>query len=240
MKSCCISFFLLCWATLAGAGDVTLAVASNFLGTAEKLVAAFETESDHVVALSHGSTGQLYSQIDLGAPFDIYLAGDTERPALLVENGKASETRAFAFGRLWLVSKNALTVEDAPALLLDKTVALADPIVAPYGKAATRAMERLALDTATFRPVLVANVGQVASVFATGNADAAFVAEAQVNALSAPHVLSLDGLIPELRHDAAYLTRAADNEAARAFWDWLAGDVASKIIKSSGYRLPEG
>ena len=240
MKRCLLSFFLLFWATLSNAGEVTVAVASNFLGTAEKLAVLFEAETEHRIVLSHGSTGQLFSQIDLGAPFDIYLAGDAERPALLDKSGKASETRTFAFGRLWLVSKEPLTVESAAEVLVGDTVALADPIVAPYGNAATRAMERLDLDTATFRPVLVANVGQVASVFATGNADAAFVAEAQVAALNAPYALNLDGLVPDLRHDAALLARAADNAAAQAFWIWLAGASATKIIEASGYRLPAG
>jgi len=240
MKRCLISITLLFWTTLASAGEVTIAVASNFLSTAEELVVAFEAETEHSVVLSHGSTGQLYSQIDLGAPFDIYLAGDAERPALLDKNGKASQTRTFAFGRLWLVSKEFVSIEGASEALLDKTVALADPIVAPYGKAATRAMERLALDTATFRPVLVANVGQVASVFATGNADAAFIAEAQVATLQAPHALNLDGLIPDIRHDAAFLSRASDNVAAQAFWEWLAGAAANQIIEASGYRLPAG
>ena len=133
MKRCLISFFLLFWATLSNAGDVTVAVASNFLGTAEKLAVLFEAESGHQVVLSHGSTGQLFSQIDLGAPFDIYLAGDAERPALLDQNGKASQTRTFAFGRLWLVSNAPLTLENAAEALVGKTVALADPIVAPYG-----------------------------------------------------------------------------------------------------------
>lgn len=217
-----------------------MAVASNFLGTAEKLAAAFSADTDHDVVISHGSTGQLFAQIDLGAPFDIYLAGDAERPAVLAQNGKAAETRTFAFGRLWLVSKDAITVETASGVLVDKTVALADPTVAPYGKAATRAMERLSLDTATFRPVLVTNVGQVASVFATGNADAAFVAEAQVADLNAPYALNLDGLVPELRHDGAFLAQSSDNAAAVAFWDWLTTKRAAQIIEAAGYRLPTG
>ncbi|MDA8586862.1 molybdate ABC transporter substrate-binding protein [Rhodobacteraceae bacterium] len=238
MKSCLTLCVLLCWTTVARAGDVTVAVASNLLGTVEELAAAFEAISDHNVLISHGSTGQLYSQIELGAPFDIYLAGDVERPVLLLGSGKATETRTYAFGHLSLVSKEEITVESAPDVLAGKTVALADPTVAPYGKAATLAMERLALDTATFRPVLVANVGQVASVFVTGNADAAFIAEAQVDDVNARFVLSLVGLIPEIRQDAAFLARASDNEAAKAFWDWLAEDTAAKIIGAAGYSLP--
>lgn len=240
MKHWGASLFLMVWAGVASAGEVTVAVASNFLTTAEKIAAAFEAETDHQVLISHGSTGQLFAQIDLGAPFDIFLAGDEERPARLRNSGKTLETRAYALGRLSLVSTVPVTVEDASTVVTGKTVALADPTVAPYGKASTRAMERLSLDTATFRPVLVANVGQVASVFATGNAEMAFVAESQVETLNAPYVLPLDSLIPEIRQDAALLLRGGENDAASAFWDWLKTDAAKSVIGASGYGLPDG
>ena len=228
------------WSGMAVAGEVSVAVASNFLTTAEKIAATFEADTAHKVVISHGSTGQLYAQIENGAPFDIFLAGDADRPALLRRAGKTLETRVYALGHLSLVSTMNVTEETAAEVVVGKTVALADPIVAPYGKASTRAMERLGLDTATFRPVLVANVGQVASVFATGNAQLAFVAESQVSALDAPYVLSLDALIPEIRQDAALMNRADDNEAARAFWEWLASDEAKGLIGASGYSLPKG
>ncbi len=238
MKRWGASLILLVWANAAWAEEVTVAVASNFLTTAQKIATAFETETGHSVAISHGSTGQLYAQIDLGAPFDIFLAGDEERPALLQAAGKTSKTRIYALGRLSLVSTTPISIETAPDQVQGKTVALADPTVAPYGKAATRAMERLALDTAAFRPVLVGNVGQVASVFATGNAEMAFVADSQVSLLNAPHVLALDTLIPEIRQDAAFLNRATGNPAAAAFWSWLASDKGKAEIAASGYGLP--
>ena len=238
MKHGLISVVLTLFATTASAGEMTLAVASNFLTTAEAMVEAFEAETDHEVVLTHGSTGQLYAQIDLGAPFDVFFAADAERPALLRESGKASDTRAYAFGRLVLAARVPLTVETAPELLVGKTVALADPTVAPYGKAAISAMEQLAMDTATFRPVLVANVGQVASVFATGNADAAFVAASQLPLLDAPFVLELDGLVAEVQQDAAFLERAKDNPAATAFWAWLDSDAARDLVAASAYGVP--
>ena len=105
MKLITAALLLVLSATATLAGEVTLAVASNFLTTAEKLEAAFEAETDHSVAISHGSTGQLFAQIDLGAPFDIYLAGDAERPAKLKAAGKTVSTRTYAFGRLALVSR---------------------------------------------------------------------------------------------------------------------------------------
>ena len=238
MKRWGVSFFFMVWAQIAWAGEVTIAVASNFLSTAEKIAGEFEAATGHQVVLSHGSTGQLYAQIELGAPFDIFLAGDKERPDLLSASGKTLKTRAYAFGRLSLVSTSPVSVDAAAEQVQGKTVALADPTVAPYGKAATRAMERLSLDTATFRPVLVANVGQVASVFATGNAEMAFVADSQVEVLGASYVLPLGALIPEIRQDAALMKRADGNAAASTFWDWLASERGKAVIAASGYGLP--
>ena len=176
MRSWAFTCLAALWAQSVAAGEVTVAVASNFLLTAEKIAATFEAETGHEVVLSNGSTGLLYAQITNGAPFDIFLSADEERPRRLKEDGRALETRAYAIGALAVLSRTPLTVETAGEVFAGKTVALADPTVAPYGRAATRAMEVLGLDTATFRPVMVANVGQVASIFGTGNADFAFVA----------------------------------------------------------------
>ena len=113
-----------------------------------------------------------------------------------------------------------------------------NPTVAPYGLAATRAMESLSLDTATFKPVLVANVGQVATVFVTGNASIAFVSEAQVDKIDPPHVLSLVGSYSSVRQDAALLSRAEGNPAAQEFWAFLFADNARAIISDNAYDLP--
>lgn len=226
------------WGSSLIAGEVTVAVASNFIKTAEELVEAFEQETGHQVTLVHGSTGQLFSQISNGAPFDIFLAADQERPGLAVENGLANEARSYALGRLALVSRMPINADTASNTFAGETVALADPTVAPYGLAATRAMERLALDTATFRPVLVANVGQVATLFATGNANFAFVSETQVRLLDPDHWLSLEGLHPEIRQDAAFLNRAEGKEAANAFWYMLFSETGRKIISANSYDLP--
>ncbi len=219
----------------AVADEVTVAVASNFLLTAEKIASAFEAETGHDVVLSNGSTGLLFAQISNGAPFDVFLSADEERPARLEADGRALATRPYAIGGLALLSTDPVTVETAAEDFVGKTAALADPTVAPYGRAATSAMERLGLDTAAFRPVMVANVGQVASVFATGNAQIAFVAVAQLDRVSAPHVLRLDGIAPEIRQGAALLS---DDPAARAFFDWLARPETEALIAADGYQVP--
>ena len=234
-----LTTFALVWGAGAVAGDLTVAVASNFLTTAEEIVAGFEKTTGHSVALSHGSTGQLYAQIDLGAPFDIYLAADQERPALLLASGKATEVRTYALGQLVVAARIPVSRESAAEAFAGRTVALADPIVAPYGKAATTAMEKLKLDTASFRPVLVTNVGQVGSVFATGNADIAFVAKSQLPRLDAPFTLDLAGIVSPISQDAARLARSEGNEAADAFWAWLFSAEAAQVIEAAGYGLPD-
>ena len=221
------------------AGEVTVAVASNFLETAEDIAARFKTATGHEVTLAHGSTGQIYAQIEAGAPFDVFLSADALRPDLLKKAGLTAEVRTYALGRLVLVSKVAVSRESAAEAFVGKTAALADPTVAPYGLAATAAMERLKLDTATFRPVLVTNVGQVATVFVTGNADFAFVSAAQLPLIDAPFELDLDGLYPAIVQDAALLQRASDNDAARAFWDWIFSEDSRALIGAAGYDLPE-
>ena len=238
MKHAFASLVLACWAGLATAADVTVAVSSNFVTTAFKLAAEFEGETGFSIGISHGATGHLHTQIVRGAPFDVFLAGDAERPAHLLASGRAKETRAYAVGRLALVSREPLTRESAASVLEGKSVALADPIAAPYGKASTRAMERLKLDTADFKTLLVINVGQVATLYRTGNADAAFVAVSQVPFLDSPEVFDLENLIPDIPQHAAFLARASETEAAHAFWDWLATASAQGLIAESGYDLP--
>ena len=79
----------LCLANMALAGSATVAVASNFRVPAERLVQLFERQTGHTVVISAGSTGRLYAQTVNGAPFDVLLAADAERPRLLTESGAA-------------------------------------------------------------------------------------------------------------------------------------------------------
>ena len=222
----------------ANAGQVTVAVAANFLPVAEEIASDFTEATGHEVVLSHGSTGQIYAQIENGAPFDIFLAADDLRPARLAESGRAIRRQSYAFGRLVLVSRDPVTAETVAEAVAGKVVALADPLVAPYGLASTAAMERLRLDTATFQPVLVANVGQVATVFRTRNASFAFVAASLLPKLGDASVFDLDGLYPKIRQDAAFLARGEGDEAAEAFWSYLFSEPAQSVIAASGFDRP--
>ena len=221
----------------AMAEEVLLAVASNFVTAAEELAEVFEAQSAHSVVVAHGSTGALYAQIVSGAPYDVFLSADAERPRLLGDAGSAVAVKTYALGRLVLVSQDQVDLEAAAEAFAGRRVALADPMVAPYGAAAISAMEALGLDTATFQPLLVTNVGQVATLFVTGNADLAFLAEAQLPFIGAAEVTALDGRSPAIRQDAALLARGEANPAAVAFWNFLSSDAAAEVIAANGYDL---
>src|SRR5690554_2157893 len=95
-----------CLAFCAHAETVNVAVAANFTDAANEIAAAFAKATEHEAILSFGATGQFYSQITQGAPFEVFLAADAERPALAIEEGYGVEGTAFtyAIGQLVLYS----------------------------------------------------------------------------------------------------------------------------------------
>ena len=220
-----------------GAAEATVAVAANFLTTAQKLVEAFEEDTGHALRLAHGSTGRLYAQIVSGAPFDVFLAADSLRPERLEAEGLTQARRAYALGRLVLVSPEDAVVE--PEALGPLRIAMADPEVAPYGAAAIAALRDLGYVPETMTLLMGDSVGQAATIFATGNAEVAFLAEAQLASMPrAVAAMPMDGRHPPIRQDVALLARAGDNAAARAFYDYLATPSANAILAASGYGVP--
>lgn len=239
------ALFLAAFGAVAQAGQATVAVASNFLTTARLLGAEFEVRTGHTLRLAHGSTGRLYAQITTGAPFDVFLAADQQRPALLESAGLVRARRSYAEGRLVLVGREGifLSREDLRAALTGRRVALADPEVAPYGAAAAEVMRGANVDPQTdhLRLYFGENVGQTANILVTGNAELAFLSASQVSSLPDADwsILSLDGLHAPVLQDAVLLERAAANDAAFAFFGFLASDLAADILADAGYGVPE-
>lgn len=224
--------------TPAIAAQATVAVAANFLTTAEQLAERYEAASGHEIILAHGSTGRLYAQIVNGAPFDMFLSADTERPDRLEGEDRVAERRAYAIGRLVLVSRTE--VDDLARELERNRIALADPAVAPFGAAALEVLSSLDLDPQTLDIVSPDSVGQVAAFFETGNVALAFVASSQLPYLSAPvFEVPVEALHTPIRQDAVLLARAVDNEAAKGFFAFLAAPEALRIIADAGYGVPE-
>jgi molybdate transport system substrate-binding protein len=231
----------------AQADQARVAVAANFAEPVKAIAAILEKTTGHTIAISTGATGALYTQIKNGAPFDVFLAADTERPAKLEAEGNAVAGSRFTYatGQLVLWSVQPGRVDDQGQILkaadLGK-VAHANPKTAPYGAAALQVLDHLGLASAlTAHRVQGESIGQTYGFAQSGNADVGFVAMSQVLAGGALKEGSM-WVIPQamyepIRQDAAMLKRGADNAAAKAFLALLKRDEIKELIRSYGYSI---
>lgn len=192
-----------------------------------------------------GSTGKLYAQILHGAPFDVLLAADRERPALLERAGLAvpGSRRTYAVGRLTLWSADPERVQGDIAELLTaggfRRLAMANPDLAPYGAAAREVLTGFGLYAALDKKIVTAeNIGQTYAMVATGNAEIGFVAASGVRSTGEGSRWDVPAdLHAPIRQDAVLLSRAENNIAALAFLDFLRTDRARAIISGYGYGV---
>ncbi|MDY6982462.1 MAG: molybdate ABC transporter substrate-binding protein, partial [Pseudomonadota bacterium] len=168
------------------AGEVKVAVASNFTPVLESLAPQFEKHSGHTLSIISGATGNHYAQIRNGAPFDVFLAADDERPRMLEEEGKAvaGTTFTYALSALVLWSKDAALVDAEGAVLRSghfDHIAIANPRLAPYGEAAQEVLVAAGVwDTVQNRIVQGDNIAQTLQFVQTGNAELGFIALSQL------------------------------------------------------------
>ena len=243
LKSVCLAAFALAALSRpAAAGEALVAVAANFAAPMQELEAAFEKTSGHALTVSAGSTGKLYAQIANGAPFDILLAADTERPERLEAEGRAVAGSRFTYaaGRLALWSADPALIGETGAVLREgkfRRLAIANPVLAAYGAAAMDVLNGLGLaETLRLRIVMGENIGQAFAMVASGNAELGFVALSQVaeDEKGSRWIPPAASYAP-IRQDAALLSRAAENEAALAFLEYLKSDEARAIMEKYGY-----
>lgn len=203
---------------------------------------------DLEVDVTYGSSGTFLQQIVNGAPFDLYLSADLAFPQQLVEEDLARPDDLFTYaaGHLVVWTPEGSPVDPAPGLsvLADervRRVAIANPDVAPYGRAAQAALRSTGLE-AVVGPKLVLgeNVAQAAEFVQSGNADAGVVALSLV--LSDP----LRGVgrwvevprdaFPRLEQGGVVLSRAADPGAARTVRDVLLGPRGRAVLDRYGFE----
>jgi molybdate transport system substrate-binding protein len=226
----------------AQAGKAHVAVAANFTKLAEELAPVFHTQTGHEVIYSFGATGQLYAQISQGAPFDVFLAADAERPEKAVADGFGVENSRFtyAIGVLALFS-TVLNLDDGKAILEGGgyiRLAIADPKAAPYGRAALESLDALGLaEVMRDRLVTGESISQALQFVQTGNAELGFVAASQVVGQDNVWLVPRELYAPIVQ-DAVLLKRGEGNAAAEAFVEFLKSDVARGMIRASGYAVP--
>ena len=230
----------------AFAAEVPVAVAANFTEPAKEIAAAFKKATGEDATLSFGSSGQFYTQMTRGAPFQVFLSADMDRPLKAEQDGVGVPGTRFTYavGALVLYSKTPGLVDDRGEVLKHadrfQKVAIADPAAAPYGSAAIQTMQKLGVyPTLKSKIVQGASITQAYQFTETGAAELGFVALSQVITLKGGSRWQ----VPETLHkpitQGAILLFAGDkNPAARKFLAFLKGPEAKAIIQRYGYRVP--
>jgi molybdate transport system substrate-binding protein len=220
-----------------------VAVAANFISPFKELIQSFEKQTGIKVEATYASTGQLYTQIVNGAPYDLFLAADLEKPELLYKAGKGDNPFVYATGQvvLWTMrkdlcpAKNWREIMAAPGLV---KVAVANPKTAPYGAAAMEAMKKAGiLENIQGRLVYAQNIAQAFQYAATGSVDAGFCARsATASAEGGKGCFFTVDEAPPIVQGACLLKRTAHREAAERLTRFLSSPEAVTIKKKYGYK----
>ena len=237
----------------AYADELLVAVASNFAAPMNEIAQRFELQTGHDVNLAFGSSGRFYAQISNGAPFQIFFSADQEKPQALIAAGLAEVDTLTTYAEGTLVLWSASLEVSGPDVLSSQSfdrLALANPALAPYGKAAVETLTALGVRAVTeARWVQGENIAQAYQFAESGNAELGFVAMSQVAAMAdsqsaVPEVSGSGWIVPANLHapiyqDAVLLTRARDCSACREFLVFMQTSEIRALIARYGYRASE-
>ncbi len=225
-------------------GKLVIGAAASLTFPLREIAAAYEKDTGAKVTVSFSSTGILESQIEHGAPFDLFLAADTAHVEALRKEGRVDDSTVsvFVHGRIVIaVNKKSGAKAKTLADLLGpgiRKVAIANPAHAPYGMAAMQALKSAGL-WERIRPKLVygENVRQTLQFVQTGNAEAGIVA---LSVAGVPEVSYTP--VPESMHkpieQAAAVVKGAKNAAvAKDFLGYIRGPLSRKVFEKYGFSV---
>jgi molybdate transport system substrate-binding protein len=229
---------------------VRIAAAADLKFAMSELAKGFEKQSGVKMDVSYGSSGNFFSQLENGAPFDLFFSADAEYPKKLETEGLAETGTLYpyALGRIciWTAGESKLSpATNEWKTLLDervKKIAIANPEHAPYGRAAVAALKRAGVYEATkSKLVFGENVSQAAQFVQSGNAQAGIVALSLATSGAMKNGERWDvppNLHPPIEQTAIILRNAKNKSAARAFLDFVRGPVGRTILQESGFNIP--
>jgi molybdate transport system substrate-binding protein len=225
------------------AAQTNVAVAANFTEPAKEIAALFKQKTGNDAILSFGASGPFFTQITHDAPFQVFLSADEERPKAAVEGGFAVPESLFtyAIGKLVLWSKvvDVANGEEALKAGAFSKLSIANPAAAPYGTAAIETMKALDVYDALKTKIVQGNsIAQAFQFVDTRNAEVGFVALSQLFGVTAgTRWLVPERLYTPIRQDAVLLKKGENDEASKAFLEFLKGPEARAIIEKFGYGL---
>jgi molybdate transport system substrate-binding protein len=233
------------------AGQITVAAAADLTFALRDAAVRFQGQTGNAVLLSYGSSGNFFSQIENGAPFDLFFSADVDYPRRLAAAGltEPGSLYDYALGRIviWVSSASPLDLGRGLPVLLDsrvRKIAIANPQHAPYGRAAVAALKHAAIyDRLKDKLVLGESVSQAAQFVVSGNADAGVIA---LSLAMAPPLKSKGRFAeihaadyPPIIQAAVILKAARDKRTAAQFLDFLRTPAGVALMERYGFLLPK-
>jgi molybdate transport system substrate-binding protein len=232
------------------AEPLLVAAASDLTHSVQELGAAFAAEVPGAqVKFTTGGSGNLFAQIKHGAPFDVFLSADLVYPGKLASEGAAesSTLTTYAIGRLalWTVDPK-LDLKQGMRVFSDQRltrVAIANPDIAPYGKAARAALQAHGYwDAVKDKLVMGENISQTAQFVQTGNAQLGIVSYATVlspkmKGVGSHYLVPDTGQVP-IEQGAIVTQHGKANPLAQRFMQFMKGPAARAILLRHGFTLP--
>jgi molybdate transport system substrate-binding protein len=248
--SACLKSYLIIsvlLSSLASAEQITVAIAANFIAPMHQLVTEFEQQGEHQVTVVSGSSGRFFAQVYHGAPFDVFLSADSDKPQKLIDLGLALPSSLFTYATGRLVLWGGNRKQEIKQKISEKTLskadfnhlAIANAKLAPYGKAAKEVLVGLGLEKETRSKWVVGeNISQTYQFVASQNAEYGFIAASQWQDKSSGWLVP-EHLHQPIQQDAVILMRAQENKAALALVEYLQSPAAAVIIQQYGYQVTQ-
>jgi len=242
-----VLLFALCLPALS-AEEITVAAASDLRFALKDIAARYEKQSGNTVKLIFGSSGNFFSQIQNGAPFDVFFSADLDYPKKLEAAGQAEPGTLYQYATgkivLWVRNDSKLDLTKGLAVLLDPSIqkiAIANPQHAPYGRAAVAALEHEKLyDKLKDKMVLGEHISQAAQFVESGSADAGIIALS----LAVAPAMKAEGRYaqipgdyhPPLQQGCVVLAASKKKQTARAFVEFLKEPEVLELLKKAGFE----
>src|SRR6267143_748286 len=235
----------------ASGQEIAVAAAADLKFAMGELAANFEKQTGNKVNVTYGSSGNFFSQIQNGAPFDLFLSADLEYAKKLEAGGQAEPGTLYnyAVGRIviWMPpgTKVDLNAQGMNALLDSaiRKIAIANPVHAPYGRSAVAALKKAGIYEKV-EPKLVygENISQAAQFVQSGNAQAGFIALS----LAISPAMKDSGemwlipaeLHPPIEQAAVVVRNSQKKEAAKAFLEYIKSAAGKAVMDRYGFTTP--
>jgi molybdate transport system substrate-binding protein len=235
----------------ANAGELKVAAASDLTFAFKDVGARFEKQTGNSLKLTYGSSGNFFSQIQNGAPFDLFFSADVSYPQKLEAAGQTEPGTIYdyATGKLviWVPNASKLDLSRGLSVLLDpgiRKIAVANPLHAPYGAAAVAALRHDGIyDQVKDKFVLGENISQTAQFVQSGNADvgllALSLAVAPAMKTSGRYVEVPASDYPPLIQAGVIVKSSRNKELANQFLKFLKEPGTVALMEQYGFAVPK-